>query len=255
MPHVSTMPPDSWNQLPALYFMGPGCVEWFWRWGVEMKAVLFVFWITSYIPNDYLEQCEGKKFFQFKMPYTITRRKWPSFRQALCPLFLLLTVWVPTLPPSPSTVSIQQCYCLSETATGPPPPPVDPPLPHFVNFHSGFTFWYFRPINVYVPISCLYFNLRDSRPALADRDARATLQSWEITSIHWNWQTPKPAVLRLSSISTCTLVLSLSWRRKGLKTGWGEQGGMDAGERTRSTHQMQKSQKSKCRLSHTWYCF
>ena len=56
-----------------------------------------------------------------KMPYTITRRKWRSFRQALFPLFLLLTVWAPNLPPSPSTVSVQQCYCLSETATDSPP--------------------------------------------------------------------------------------------------------------------------------------
>ena len=56
---------------------------------MEMKGVLFVFRITGYIPTDHLEECEGKKFFQFKMPYTITRRKRLGFRRAIRFLYSL----------------------------------------------------------------------------------------------------------------------------------------------------------------------
>lgn len=41
--------------------------------GVEMKGVLFVFGITSYIPI-HLEEREGE-ILQPKMPYTVTRNK------------------------------------------------------------------------------------------------------------------------------------------------------------------------------------
>lgn len=50
---------------------------------------MFVFRITSYIPSDQLEECEGKKSFRFKMPYTIKRRKKPChFRRAPFPSVL-----------------------------------------------------------------------------------------------------------------------------------------------------------------------
>lgn len=78
-------PPNSQNQFPALYVMGSGCVEWLVGWGMEMKGVLFVFWITSYIPTMIIWK-NVKKFFRFKMPYTIKgRRKWPSFRRTTFP--------------------------------------------------------------------------------------------------------------------------------------------------------------------------
>lgn len=42
--------------------MGLGVLSDFGGGGI--KGVLFVFRITSYIPADYLEECEGAKFFQ-----------------------------------------------------------------------------------------------------------------------------------------------------------------------------------------------
>ena len=137
--------------------------------GVEMNGVLFVFRITSYIPI-HLEECEGQ-ILQFKMPYTITRKKWHSFRWVPFLSLCLLTLWLPHLPPSPSRGSVQHCYCQVKQ----PQPHCQLPLPHFVNLCSGFTFWYFRPINVHIPMFCLYFNLGVCVPPWADHDARGNI--------------------------------------------------------------------------------
>ena len=47
----------------------------------------------------------------------------------------------------------------------------------FVDLRSGFTFGCFRPINVHVSMSCLYFNLGGRGSAWAARDAKAPSQS------------------------------------------------------------------------------
>ena len=79
-------------------------------------------------------------------------------------------------PPSPSRGSVQHCYRQVKQ----PQPHCQLPLPHFVTLPSGFTLWYFRPINVHIPMFCPYFNPGVSVPSRADHDARGISQSWDV---------------------------------------------------------------------------
>lgn len=131
-----------------------------------MKGVLFVFQITGYIPTDHLEECEGKKFFQFKMPYTREENDAVSgelrFPYSLC--------FLSERPTSLPLLERRSAVLLpSEPATA---PQSTPSFLIFVDLRSGFTSGCFRPINVHVSMSCLYFNLGGCEPAWAARDAK-----------------------------------------------------------------------------------
>ena len=205
-----------------------------------MKGVVFVFWLTSYIPSDYLEECEGKKSFCYKMSYKFKRRKKIMWFQASStfPLFCLLSH---TAPPcllarmqrggcSPSTcshtITLASLLCKS------------PKQVHFLII---------RPLNVHKTMPCLYSKLGDCCPGLGLTTMQGRHSSPDFSPLIGavpsleSAGTPEPPGLGLHSFSQEALPVWVSFAEEGLK--------IVGLVRRQSAHQMQSSQKSEYRAS------
>ena len=175
-----------WAAL-GLLSVGCGCLQWLWGWGWSRKGSHL--YSESPVIFQHIWKNVKERSFRSSKRLIQSQESNDTASGELCFSLSLLTLWPPHLPPSPRWESAQHCYCPAKQ----PQPHCQLPLPHFVNLCSGCTFWYFRPINVHIPMFCLYFNLGVCDPPWADHvqgvGGYHQVERWP--SIHWNRQPPK----------------------------------------------------------------